>query len=263
MLRNLNDMLKCSLYASDGEVGDIRDFYFDDKSWAIRYLIVETGHWLATKKVLISPIAVHHVDFEKHQILVQQTKEKIRHSPDVDTELPVSRQHEVMFNGYYGYPFYWGGEGLWGAATYPSMLMPMYTGSLTTPHHASDESVADAHGASAGHDHHLRSMHEIAKYQVDVKGEIIGRVKSMLIDEMDWSVRYLIVDTQHWWPSHEILIEMQHILEVSWETESITVNLSPQAIKDAPHYDSSKLYTLDNELALRKHYEVQGFGLDL
>jgi len=175
--------------------------------------------------------------------------------------LPVSRQHEIMFNGYYGYPFYWGGSGLWDAADYPSMLMPMNPGGLAAPLDDVTAAAADPRGEYAEHDHHLRSLHEVRKYQVLVKGENIGHVTGMLIDEMKWSIRYLIVDTNHWLPGREIVIEMHRILEVDWDTKSIKVNLTQEAIKEAPLYDPAVEYTRDSEITLQRHYK--SFGLDL
>jgi len=58
MLRSMNDLEDCAIRATDGIVGHVKDFYFDDKAWVIRYLVVDTGPWLLSRKVLISPIAI-------------------------------------------------------------------------------------------------------------------------------------------------------------------------------------------------------------
>src|ERR1019366_3948857 len=107
MLRSMNDLEDCAIRATDGIIGQVKDLYFDDKAWVIRYLVVDTGTWLSSRKVLISPIAI----------------EQVNNSPAIDTEKPVTRQHETTYLGYYGYPYYWGGAGLWGGGMYPGMLM--------------------------------------------------------------------------------------------------------------------------------------------
>jgi len=58
MLCSLKDMDRYSIGATDGEIGMVKDFYFDDIAWVIRYLIVETGSWLSRRQVLISPISI-------------------------------------------------------------------------------------------------------------------------------------------------------------------------------------------------------------
>ena len=58
MLRNTKDLEAFTLGANDGAIGKITDCYFDDERWVIRYLIVETGPWLSSRKVLISPAAI-------------------------------------------------------------------------------------------------------------------------------------------------------------------------------------------------------------
>jgi uncharacterized protein YrrD len=59
----MKDLEGFAIRATDGTVGHVKDFYFDDKSWVVRYLVAETGSWLSSRKVLISPIAVDHPDW--------------------------------------------------------------------------------------------------------------------------------------------------------------------------------------------------------
>ena len=123
MLRNVKDLEGCAIRATDGTIGHVTDLYFDDLTWAVRYLVVETGHWLASRKVLISPIAVGQPDWESRVLPVSITRSQVQLSPDIDTDKPVSRQHEMLYLGYYGYPYYWAGDGLWGQGSYPGVMM--------------------------------------------------------------------------------------------------------------------------------------------
>ena len=122
MLRDASELQGLIIRATDGELGEAKEFYFDDESWAIRYFVVETGGWLGGKKVLISPYAIARTDSNASHINVALTKKQVEESPGIDTHLPVSRQHEVAYLGYYGYPYYWGGPYLWGPGYYPSGL---------------------------------------------------------------------------------------------------------------------------------------------
>jgi hypothetical protein len=57
MLFARNDLFGCQVAATDGGVGTVRDFLFDDQNWKVRW-IVDTGHWLPGRKVLIHPSAI-------------------------------------------------------------------------------------------------------------------------------------------------------------------------------------------------------------
>src|SRR5664279_1069786 len=128
MLRSVKDLKGYAIGATDGPVGHVKDFYFDDQRWTIRYLVVDTGAWLSSRQVLISPIAIGDANCATKTFSASLSKEQVKNSPDIATDKPVSRQHEMQYLGYYGYPYYWGGGGLWGAAMYPNMLLPDYGG---------------------------------------------------------------------------------------------------------------------------------------
>ena len=124
MLRSIKDLEGFAVGATDGTIGHVKDFYFDDRAWIVRYLVVDAGAWLSSRKVLISPISIGRPDWAERLLHVSITKEQVRQSPDIDTDKPVSRQHEMQFSGYYGYPYYWGGSGYWGGGMYPNMMLP-------------------------------------------------------------------------------------------------------------------------------------------
>jgi len=50
MLRNIKELEGCAMGATDGPIGHVKDFYFDDEGRVVRYLVVETGHWLASRR---------------------------------------------------------------------------------------------------------------------------------------------------------------------------------------------------------------------
>jgi len=93
----------------NGEIGKVKEFYFDDRHWTIRYLVAETGTWLADRQVLISPYALATVNKTERNIGVDLTKKQIEDSPSLDTHKPVSHQFEQAYYGHYGYPEYWSG----------------------------------------------------------------------------------------------------------------------------------------------------------
>jgi PRC-barrel domain len=258
MLRSMKDLEDYAIGATDGTIGHVKDFYFDDEAWVIRYLVVDTGTWLSSRRVLISPIAIGHPNWTEKILPVSITKEQVKNSPDIDTEKPVSRQHEIRYLGYYGYPYYWGGAGLWGGGAYPNMMMPGYAGFVSTPHAVQSEAEKTyAQAEAARHqndDPHLRSCKTVMSYHIQATDGDIGHVQGLLVDEETWAIRYMVVDTSNWWLGHQVLIAPQWIQDVSWSDATVSVNLTRQAVKDAPPYDSTAQLDRQREMAIHEHY---------
>ncbi len=264
MLRNVNDLKDFAIQATDGAMGRVTDFYFDDEAWVIRYLVVDTGTWLSSRKfVLISPIAIGHPNWTDKVLPVSITKEQARNSPDIDSEKPVSRQHEMRFNGYYGYSYYWGGAGLWGGETYPTSLMPSYHGLVAAPRALRVEALktsARAHPAQhQDDDPHLRDCKAVMTYHVQAADGDLGHVQGLLVDEETWAIRYVVVDTSRWWLGHQVLIAPQWIENVSYRDATVSVSLTRQAVKYAPPYDPAVKLDRKQEAEIHKHYGRRGY----
>jgi hypothetical protein len=93
-----------SLASLDGDIGSASEFFFDDRYWAIRYLVANTGTWLTGRKVLISPYSLDGVNTAEEKVFVLLNRKQIEESPSIDMDEPVSRQYEGLYNGYYGFP---------------------------------------------------------------------------------------------------------------------------------------------------------------
>lgn len=182
--------MKTALYAgqlhglkaySDGAfLGHVDEFYFDDQSWNIKYLVLDVGHWLTNRKVLISPLALGGIDWERGCIRIRATEEQIRNSPDANTELPVARALEARIHRHYG----------WGAA-WPESFMG---------------AKADA-GENEGkaHDPHLRSTRVLTgSTLVTEAGEAFGKVADFLVDPESWRLEFLVSDCDR---LHNVLID--------------------------------------------------------
>ena len=262
MLRSMKDLEGCTIRATDDNIGHLTDFYFDDEAWVIRYFVVDTGNWLSSRKVLISPMAISHPNWAEKSLPVSITKEQVQNSPEIDTEKPVSRQHEIQYLGYYGYPFYWGGAGLWGGGIYPDMLLG-YSGMMSIPQAYSPEAVeayvSDEAKRHQNDDLHLRSCKEVVGYHIQATDGDIGHVQGILVDEETWAIRYLIVDTSNWWLDHEVLIPPQWIRDVIWQEATVSVNLTLQAVKDAPKFDSAAQLDREQEIEIFKLYGLPGY----
>ena len=253
MLRRMKDMEGYSISATDGVVGLVKDYYFDDETWVIRYLIVETGAWLASRKVLISPAAINRPDWSESIIPAAITQEQVRNSPDIDTDKPVSRQHEIQYLEYYRYPHYWTGLGIWGAGAFPNAMQRGLGSGWSAEQYreALDKLDRAKAGRQQNEDPHLHSGNTVIRYHVHATDGDIGHVQGILIDERTWAIHYLIVNTSNWWLGHEVLIAPEWISSVNWTDSTVTVDVTRQAIKDAPPYDPA--VSLDREHAARIH----------
>jgi hypothetical protein len=262
MLRSIKEVHDYVISASDGDIGHIKDLYLDDKTWIVRYLVVETGSWFSSKKVLISPIAIGHPDWEKWRLPVLITMEQVKNSPDFDTERPVTRQHEMEYSGYYGYPYYWGGMGYWGDGMYPNLMLSGYGGTLMPKIEETEAQNAQARAAAtrdSNADQHLRSTAAVTGYHIHASDGDIGHVCGMLIDDETWAVRYLVVDTSNWWMGRKVLIAPPWIESVSWGDRTVSVGLTRQAVKDAPAYDPEQSPARADEARLHEHYRRIGY----
>lgn len=262
MLQTINELHDYAIGATDGVIGHVRDLYLDDEAWVVRYLVVETGGWLSSRKVLISPIAIGDSDRAKRLLPVSITKEQVRNSPDFDSEKPVTRQHEMEYSSYYGYPYYWGGFGYWGGGMYPNMMLSGYGGIPASRAEEAEVQDARAQADASRHesaDPHLRSCAAITGYHIHASDGDIGHVAGMLFDDETWAVRYLIVDTSNWWTGHKMLIAPPWIDNVSWADRTVSVGLTRQAVKDAPAYDPVANPTRAEEAHLHEHYGHTGY----
>lgn len=206
-----------TLHALDGEIGKVSDLYFDDAGWVVRYLVVQTGTWLHSRKVLISTPHLGHMDLERKHIQVDLTMDQVRDSPDIDTEMPVSRQHEELLHRYYGWPFYW--DSMSGMPGDFEMWMPLPEGAKT--------------GESKG-DPHLHSTREIEGYHMHASDGNIGHVEDCIVEDDTWKMVYLVAKTRDWLPGRHVLVETEGIRDISWENLEVLVEYSCDEIRKCP-----------------------------
>ena len=263
MLRSTKDLEHYTIGATDGDIGHVEDFYFDDDAWVVRYLVVDTGSWLVGRTVLISPISLREPDWIKRTLPASITMEQVRNSPDIETDKPVSRQDENLYLGYYGLPGYWGGAGMWGDRMYPYALTPGYVDDgLTRPQQEREvQAYRNAERERRrNEDPHLRSCNEVVGYYLHASDGEVGHVEGFLLDDKTWAIRYLVVNTSNWWMGHKVLIAPPWIKEVSWDAQTVSVDLSREAVKAAPPYVAGDELSLEREIRLYEHYGRTWYG---
>jgi len=248
VLRSLKDLDHYAVSATDGDIGHVADFLLDDERWTVRYLVVETGGLLSRRDVLISPISFRDVEWAARRFHLGLTMEKVEHSPSIDTDEPVSRQHEHAYSRYYQYPGYWGSSGAWGMGMYPGVLAAQ----------AWNDPPLDSSGQVAG-DVHLRSANEVRGYHIQGSDDAIGHVDDFIVDDETWGVRYLVIDTSNWWLGKKVLVSPDWIDAVSWEERKVHVAMSRDAVKNSPEWNGSAGTTRDYEEHLYDHYGRQRY----
>jgi len=229
------------------EIGKVKEFYFDDHHWAIRYLVADTADWLTGRMVLISPYALGAVITEKQHIAIDLTKKQIEDSPSLTLDKPLSRQFEESYYGYYGWPIYWGGQYMWGA--YPRIIRDR-------------EKLKESTQSQQLWDPKLHSTHEVSGHHIQAADGEIGHVEDFIIDAETWAIRYLVINTLNWWPGKKVLLSPQWIERVSWSESKVFVNLPREIIKQSPEYKDESLLTRDYETSLYQHYNRQGYWVD-
>lgn len=237
-LRDIGELQGFALEAPDGEIGRILEIYFDDEAWALRYFVVRTGGWLLGRDVLVAPRALGPVDEISRTIETTLTREQVRHCPPVDTEKPVSRHYETEYHRYYQWPPYWL------AAPYLSPVPPV----VMAPAAAQDAVTEPPEHP------HLRSSEEVRGYHVAARDGRIGEVADFVVDDGDWSLRYLVARTRRWWPGKTVLVAPAWVAGIDWADRRIAVDLDREAISSAPDYDPARLITPEYEMLLYAHY---------
>jgi len=215
-------LVGCTVRAKDGGIGRVEEFYFDNHKWIIRYMVVDTGRWLQGRQVLISTAALKRPEWKSRAFPVNLTKQQVRNSPSIDTDKPVSRQHEAELHGYYNWPIYWGLG-------------------LSAP----TEKLADPN---------LRSTRQVTGYHIQAMDGEIGHVQDFIVDDETWAIRYVVVNTQNWLPGKKVLVSPAWIRRVSWDKSKVFVGLSREPVKNSPGFDPSKPVSRGYEERLFDHY---------
>ncbi len=258
MLCSINNLKGFDLVTTGGEIGDVKQFFFDDERWTIRYLVVNTGDWVAEQQVLISPFAVTRIDYDNRKLHVALTKTQVESGPDIDTHQPVSRQMEATYSDYYNYPYYWRSPLLWGASVSPDLAASQTPATLRMATSVAAEAMAHVVPPEI----HLHSTQEVVTYHIAATDGLIGYVNGFLVDDASWSIRYLVIDTGNWLLGRKVMVGLHEISSINKGEGEIQVNLSRDAIRQSPEYDSTKLLARAHGTQPHRHYGQSKTGLD-
>ena len=237
MFRSIKEIKGYRISATDGNIGRLHDFFFDDEIWAVRYFVVDLGTWIPGRKVLLIPSVFGEPEWKTLTIPVSLSQKQIRNSPDMATELPVSRQEEIKLHEHYTWVPYW--------ATPPPGVAPRVD--LIADEKKDEKELERA-------DPHLRSIREVSGYHIQASDGEIGHVEEFIVDDTDWLIRYMVIDTRNWLPGRKVLVSPGWIDQISWRNSKVYVDMSREMIKNSPEYDPSAPVNREYEERLYDFY---------
>jgi len=229
MLRSIKQLYGDRLGALDGEIGHVKDFYFDDQSWGVRYLVADTGNWLPGRQVLISPHTLGNAYLGGKFLAVNLTRQQIEDSPPIESHKPVSRQYEEEYYRYYDWPNYWQGDGLWGMSGLPVL------GPTAKP--LPDRSAPVIGPQPRSGDAHLRSTQAVNGYHLHASDGIAGFICDFMMDDASWAIGQLIIKTGHRFTGKEIQIPADKVARISYEDSTAYVDLTRADLEQNLAYD--------------------------
>jgi hypothetical protein len=209
-----------SVETADGVAGKIDELLFDDQSWRVRHIVVETGRWWQSHEVLIEPELVERHDWKNRRLVVRGSVRQVKAFPSAETDMPVARRQILEMSNMIAWDGYWAGT------FRPDVPMPG--------------------------DPHLRSTKLLAGLHIVGNDGKLGHVADFLVDDQAWSIRYLGIDTRNWLPGKHVLIEPMAVESIDWDSREIRVSMPRDEIVRSPLYDPSGPIEAEREAAIHR-----------
>ena len=230
MLLLTSALIGYAIQASNGRIGSVADFLFDDATWHVRWLVVATGSWLTGRRlVLVHLPLIDHVDHGRRVLIVRLTRAEVDASPDILLDEPVSRQIEYGLHGFsdgdpeQGHPRYV--AGLWGG-------MGVCVSKARLEEETAMHKTPRGGGTSDQGDPHLRSVSAVIGSHVRATDGYIGHVEDLRVDNVAWQVRCLVVDTRDWWPGRRVMVLPTVVESISWARQEVVLDVSRQSVRN-------------------------------
>lgn len=213
-----------TLHGTDDALGKVHDFYFDERTWKVQFVVVDTRKWLVGRFVLIAPAALGTLDAPRQILSTSLTKARVQHSPSIEEHRPVSRQHARDVSKYWDWPYFLPGD--------PRFDLGAFEGE------AGEASGADqpGHEAGSGDDPHLRSARNTEGYHVHAQDGEQGHVEDWLVDVDSWTLREAVIDTRNWLPGQKLRLPCEHVTEIRAKDEAVCVDLTLEQLSALPRY---------------------------
>lgn len=224
MLESAKELIRYRVKAVDGKLGKAHDLYFEDGSWAIRYLLLNVGRWLLGERVLVPPERLGQPDTKSHSLPVLMTKREVEQCAAAETAQPVSHQMQHKVSARYGGTHAQGGG-----------PMASLHGVMSSEAVALAESEESPPQQGPG----LRSIQEVLGYQIEALDGPLGVAEDFLIDDDEWVIRYILVNTKTWKPGRQVLIPPSWVQAIVWSESRIHVSVKREKIKTAQRFHAT------------------------
>lgn len=246
MLHPLSKLNKATVITTDNETGEAADLFFDERDWAVRYLVVNIGTWLFGRTTLIAPAAIQAVEWNKKKISLNLTRKQIEKSPAIDTRAPIPRQRELEIFTFYGWQEYWPASSFTSVPPLPPHAHPLQP----------IRSMEDELAAPPEHfeDPHLRRLAEARSCKLLAADGEAGKIVDLLVDDSDWAIRFILVATRP--EGREIAVPIARLGRARWSERQLTTDLANESLQSAPAYDATKIGT-DEEEKILGHFGPQ------
>lgn len=243
MLKTLKEIRGCTLLAKDGEIGVVRDVFFDEEHWTTRYLVVNTSSWLLGRRVLLLPRSLGEFDHSLRLIAVDLTRQQVQDCPNINTDRPLTHEEEMRLHGHLGWRMTWGGI----SAEVPTLSVPL----MQEPQITAKEDVPNP-----AHTTHPRSARELEGFQVQTPDGHPGHIEELLINASGWHISYLLLKTKHWLLGKTVVVPTFAFSKIDWLNRSITADLTQDDILDSPEFDETRLNSEFYSTELQQHFDA-------
>jgi len=215
-------LFKAAIDGADGHIGSVHDVYFDDQSWMVRYLVVDTGRWLPGRKVLLSPEVIVPPWHGETAMSVKLARDQVRSSPEIDKMQRIPRQAEQLLH----------------RSPNPEVL------DMPTPSPPPPQSAASREERHEGHtlpespsDFHLGSAKGVRGYRVWASDADTGHVADILFDDELRRILFFVVDIEEWLSGKKVLVSPRFVPRVDLVNSRIEVEVLSGAIKTGQAYE--------------------------
>jgi hypothetical protein len=262
MLFAVSGLEGCAVEASDGEVGSVKDLLFDGQTWKIRWMVVDTGHWLPGRQVLIHPSAIAPITLppkpelpmmspgDTLELTVNLTRDEIEAGPHLREEEPVTEPMEALLYDYYGWDPYWG------ATHFGAELMPNAEQRIVDD---AAQREADAEAPPQDGGPRLHGVASLRGFHVHATDGDIGHVENVFAEDTNWEIRYLVIATRNWWPGKIVQLSPYAVRDIDWQDRRINMNVSRDQVRSAPAWDPLALADEAREEELHRHFGWPGY----
>jgi hypothetical protein len=210
-----------TLTAQADSVGAVKEVYFDDLTWVVRYLVVSIQTFVSGREILVPADVLGPIDLTTGSVNVTLSRVQIDGLPDATTALPVSRQYrEQLFSAEGG-----------GVA---NELVPTSGGRSPTAERETCVGPADASS-------HMRSAKTVRGYRLEALDRSVGHIEDFLIETSDWSVRFLEIDPRNWLPSRKVLVAPPHLRAIRWKQSEARLDLTHAEVMASPSVHAVKV----------------------